>query len=232
MSFRPAEGPAERLERVRDRIAKTLVRAGRRAGSVRLVIVTKGVEAERIRRLIDEEPLLLGENRVQEAIVKQRTLEEIAEVRGKIAWHLIGSLQRNKVKEVIGRFDLIHSVDSLPLAREIDSAAARSGAIQPVLLQVNLAGEKTKHGFSPEEIDAALEEAQRLPHLGVRGVMTIPPAPRKPEDSRPYFRSLREIAVRNGLAETSMGMSADFEVAVEEGATLVRVGRAVFGERL
>jgi pyridoxal phosphate enzyme (YggS family) len=231
MSFRPAEDPAERLERVRDRIAKALARTGRRAGSVRLVIVTKGVEAERIRRLIGEEPLLLGESRVREAIAKQRSLEEIDEMKGKIVWHLIGSLQRNKVKEVIGRFELIHSVDSLPLAREIDSAAARSGAIQPVLLQVNLTGEKTKHGFSPGEIDAALEETRRLPHLDVRGVMTIPPPPRTPEDSRPHFRSLREIAERNGLAETSMGMSDDFEVAVEEGATLVRVGRAVFGER-
>jgi pyridoxal phosphate enzyme (YggS family) len=218
------------MKRVRERIVLAARRAGRAPDAVRLVAVTKGVDADRIRRIASE-PVLLGESRVQEAVAKQESLARFDELKGKIVWHMIGHLQRNKVKEVLGRFDLIHSVDSLPLAREIDRQSARSGIRQQVLLEVNLAGEKSKHGFAPDDLDAAFGEIKGLPHVRVRGLMVIPPLPERPEDSRPFFRRLRGLGEGLDLPELSMGMSGDFEVAVEEGATLVRVGTAIFGER-
>jgi pyridoxal phosphate enzyme (YggS family) len=220
----------EKMKRVRERIALAARRSGRAPEAVRLVVVTKGVGADRIRAIAGE-PVLLGESRVQEAVAKQEALGRIDELKGKIVWHMIGHLQRNKVKEVLVRFELIHSIDSVSLAREVDRLSARSGIRQAVLLEVNLAGEKSKHGFLPGEIDAAYGEIRGLECLRVGGLMTIPPLPQSPEDSRPYFRRLREMGERLGVAELSMGMSADFEVAVEEGATLARVGTAIFGER-
>lgn len=221
---------AERLAGVKDRMARAAKRAGRPAGSVQLVIVTKGVEAARLPELMGE-PVLFGESRVQEALEKQRALAGKGDGAERVRWHFIGRLQRNKVRMVVGLFDLIHSVDSVELAREIDRIAARANREQEILLQVNLSGEASKQGFSPDDAERALGEIRTLSHLSIRGVMTIPPLPRLPEDSRPYFRRLRLLSEKLGLAERSMGMSGDFEVAIEEGATLVRIGTAIFGER-
>ncbi|HET6370814.1 MAG TPA: YggS family pyridoxal phosphate-dependent enzyme [Nitrospiria bacterium] len=218
------------MKRVRERIDLAARRVGRAPEAVRLVAVTKGVDVDRIRRIAGE-PVLLGESRVQEAVAKQEALARFDDLKGKIVWHMIGHLQRNKVKEVVGRFEMIHSVDSISLAREIDRQAGHEEIHQQVLLEVNLAGETSKHGFSPKEVGEALGEIRGFENLQVEGLMTIPPLPKKPEDSRPYFRRLREMAERLGVSELSMGMSGDFEVAVEEGATLVRVGTAIFGER-
>jgi hypothetical protein len=176
---------------------------------------------------------ILGESRLQEALPK------IEALRGEsVHWHFIGRLQRRKVRSVVGLFDLIHSVDSLELAQEIDRRAEQSGHRQAVLLEVNIADEATKAGFRPDELIALLPELSRLSHMVVKGLMTIPPPTMDAEGARPYFRRLREMARRLGqgvpglsMDELSMGMSNDYVVAVEEGATLVRVGTAIFGTR-
>jgi len=174
---------------------------------------------------------VFGENRVQEALTK------MPEVAGSACWHLVGHLQRNKARHAVGAFELIHSVDGVALAQEIDRRAGAAGIRQPVLLQVNLAGEASKHGAEASGIEALLEQAAVLEHLEVRGLMTIPPPVEHAEDSRGAFAGLRELRDRlsqaSGMAlpDLSMGMTGDFEVAIEEGATLVRVGRALFGER-
>jgi pyridoxal phosphate enzyme (YggS family) len=215
---------------VLERIELAARRAGRDPKSVRLVVVTKGVPAGRIREAVSEGAVLLGENRVQEAIPK------IAAIGAGPVWHLIGALQRNKARLAVGRFDLIHSVDRLELAEELSRRAEARGIRQKVLIQVNVSGEAGKHGVSVEEASNLVRAAAARTHLDVEGLMTIPPLPDRPEDSRPYYRSLKalgrtlekETGVR--MAEFSMGMSRDFEVAIEEGATLVRVGTAVFGQ--
>jgi pyridoxal phosphate enzyme (YggS family) len=223
----------ERLDEVRRRIEKAAQRAGRDPASVRLVAVTKGVEPGRIREAIEAGADILGENRVQEATAK---MTELGRISG-ISWHLIGTLQRNKARAAVERFDLIHSVDGLPLAQDLNRHAADRKKRQPVLVQVNVSGEAAKHGVSPDRAADLAGWAGAAPGLRLLGLMTIPPLPRSPEDSRPYYRALfdlaRNIERRTGLAlpELSMGMSGDYEVAVEEGATLVRVGTAIFGER-
>jgi|SRR5579863_2048927 len=220
----------ERLQEVSDRIAHAIGQSRRPPGSVRLVIVTKGVEAARLPGVVSG-TTLFGESRVREALEKREALAQMDAFEGEVKWHLIGHLQHNKVKAAVGHFDLIQSVHSVPLAREIDRLASGSGVSQGVLLQVNLSAEETKQGFLRDEVEKGLEQIRGLPHLSVQGLMTIPPPPRIPEDSRPYFRALWELSERFGLKECSMGMSSDFEVAIEEGATLVRVGTAIFGER-
>jgi pyridoxal phosphate enzyme (YggS family) len=212
-------------------IRRAAVRAGRDPESVRLVAATKQVGPERITPAIEAGVRLLGENRLQEALPK---IEALA---GRpVRWHFIGRLQRRKVREVVGRFELIHSVDSVELAAEIERRAAAAGLVQPVLLEVNLGGEASKGGFDPEGLPAALPELARLAHVRVRGLMAIPPPTPEAEGARPYFRRLRLLAESlgagwcgPGAAELSMGMSQDYEVAVEEGATMVRVGTALFG---
>jgi pyridoxal phosphate enzyme (YggS family) len=210
------------LERVRERIAQAARRAGRRPEDVLLIAVSKTFSAERVGEAIAAGVSALGENRVQEAKEKIRTLGH------PVPWHLIGTLQTNKVKDALALFDLIQSVDRLDLARELDRRATKQ---VDVLLEVNVAGEASKGGFAPADLKPALEAIAELPHLRVRGLMTIPPPVTDPEDARPSFRRLRELRDETGLAELSMGMSADFEVAVEEGATMVRVGSAIFGAR-
>jgi pyridoxal phosphate enzyme (YggS family) len=148
-----------------------------------------------------------------------------------VPWHLIGHLQTNKVKDALELFDLIHSIDRLELAQACDRRARTGDRILDVLLEVNVAGEASKGGFSPGEVAGALEAVAKLDHLRVRGLMAIPPAVERAEDARGWFRELRSLAERHGLKELSMGMSADFEVAIEEGATMVRVGTAIFGAR-
>lgn len=222
---------ARRLQEVRFRIAAACARARRAPSEVTLVAVTKTVPAERIAELVAAGHRTLGENRVQEALAKIETLGPSVE------WHLVGHLQRNKARAAVGRFGLIHSVDDLELAREIDRRASAAGLVQKVLLQVNVAEEPSKHGAAPSAVASLAEGLVELPHLELRGLMVIPPPADDPEEVRPWFRRLVELrdvlAGRLGrpLPELSMGMSDDFEAAVEEGATLVRVGRALFGER-
>jgi len=224
---------AENLKAVMDRIAAAAKRAGRDPSSVRLVTVTKTVAPERIREAVAAGAAILGENRVQEAKEKIEALGTIA------SWHLIGRLQTNKAKYAVRLFDLIHSVDTIGLARELDKQAAKTGKVQDVLIEVSIAGEASKAGMAVREAPALVRGVASLRHVRVRGLMTMPPYSEDPDDSRPFFRVLRElaeaIAKENipgvSMQELSMGMSGDFEVAVEEGATLVRVGTAIFGER-
>lgn len=219
------------LESVHDRIAAASARAGRDPAGVRLVAVAKTVPAARVLEALAAGQDLFGENRVQEAVAK------IAAVGPGARWHLVGHLQENKARRAVGAFELIHSVDDLDLAREIAKRAASIGVVQAVLVQVNLAHERTKSGTEAAGTIPLIEAMRDLPNVDVRGLMTIPPPSDEPESSRAWFRRLRELrdeaTVRTGLPlpELSMGMTDDFEVAVEEGATLVRVGRAIFGER-
>jgi len=213
------------LERVRERIARAAERAGRKPDEVLLIGVSKTVEVARIREAVAAGLPALGENRVQEARGK------VAELGRPVPWHLIGHLQTNKVKLALELFDVIHSLDRLELVRELDKRARARGRAVEALVEVNLAAEPSKGGVAPEGVAALLDAARALDHVRVRGLMAIPPAVPDPERTRQWFRRLRQLGVRHGLAELSMGMSSDFEVAVEEGATMVRVGTAIFGAR-
>lgn len=213
------------LAAVRERIANAAQRAGRRAQDVLLIGVSKTVTAERVRLGVEAGLTALGENRVQEARDKIKILGR------PVPWHLIGHLQTNKVRDALELFDLIHSLDRLELARELDRRAGDPGRVVDTLLEVNVAEEPSKSGFAPGAVGPALESIGGMTHLRVRGLMAIPPIVERAEDSRKWFRTLRGLAERHGLTELSMGMSADFEVAIEEGATMVRVGTAVFGAR-
>lgn len=222
-------GIAARLAAVRDRITRAAERGGRDPSDVLLVIVTKDVPPDRIRDAIAAGATDLGENRAQELVRKLEA--EAAAVR----WHFIGSLQKNKVRAVTGRVALIHSIDSAGLAQVVGRRAAEAGSTQDVLVQVNVSGERTKGGVGPGSVDELVEAATEVPGLRVRGLMTIAPGG-DPEQARASFRALRdlrdELAGRYpGLIELSMGMTSDFEPAVEEGATIVRVGTAIFGAR-
>ncbi len=210
------------LQRVRERMARAARRAGRRPEDILLIGVSKTVPAERVREALDAGLPALGENRVQEARDKIRSLGR------PVPWHLIGHLQTNKVKDALELFDVIQSVDRLSLAAEL---ARRTRRPLAVLVEVNLAGESSKGGFAPSEVKAALDAIRTLPRLEVRGLMAVPPAAPDPEQARPWFRALRDLRDAAGLPELSIGMSADFEVAIEEGATMVRVGTALFGAR-
>jgi PLP dependent protein len=213
------------LMRVRERIAAAAERAGRRADDVLLIAVSKTVDVERVREAIEVGVAALGENRVQEAKAKFAVLGH------RVPWHLIGHLQTNKVKDALAVFDVIQSIDRLDVAREIERRAAGAGRPVDVLLEVNVGNELSKSGFEPDAVLPALDAIAGMAHLKVRGLMAIPPIVERAEDSRPAFRALSALARRHGLGELSMGMSSDFEVAVEEGATMVRVGTAIFGAR-
>lgn len=213
------------LDRVRERIARAAERAGRRAEDVLLVGVSKTVDVERIRAAVAAGLRALGENRVQEARTK------VAVLGRRVSWHLIGHLQTNKVRDALELFDLVHSLDRLDLARECDRRARQRGRPMEALVQVNVGGEASKGGFEPDALAGALDALAALDHVRVRGLMTIPPAVERAEDARAWFRALATLGKRHGLEALSMGMSADFEVAIEEGATMVRVGTAIFGPR-
>ncbi len=195
--------------------------------------VSKTVPVDRLKEAVAAGQHIFGENYLQEARPKIAALGE------GISWHFVGHLQTRKAKAVVGHFELIHSVDRLKLAQALEQAAAQLNIVQDILIQVNLAGEDTKSGVSPEEVPDLLAEIGKLSHLRVLGLMTMPPWFADPERVRPYFRTLRELRDRlrelqvagTPLPELSMGMTGDFEVAVEEGTTLVRVGTAIFGER-
>ncbi|MCL6620711.1 MAG: YggS family pyridoxal phosphate-dependent enzyme [Syntrophobacterales bacterium] len=224
---------ARRLADIRERMAAAARRAGRDPAAVRLVAVSKSVGLEALREAVAAGQRLIGENYLQEA------KDKIAALGPEVEWHFIGHLQSNKAKAAVGRFALIHSLDRLGLAEALETAAARQNRVQEVLVQVKVGGEASKSGVAPEAAADLLRELSRFPHLRVVGLMTLPPFLPDPEAVRPYFRALRELRDRlvaqgladTGLPELSMGMSGDFEVAVEEGATLIRVGTALFGPR-
>ena len=224
---------ADNLSAVKERIAKAAARVGRDPEGITLVAVTKTVPAERIREAIAAGHRVFGENRVQEAQGKVEALGR------DVQWHLIGHLQRNKVKPACALFDLIHSVDSLPLAQDINARAARHGIVMPVLIQVHIGDEATKSGAAASETLALVRQVAGLSHVVIRGLMCVPPAVEIAEHARPSFIELRTLAEQIAaariptvsMAELSMGMSHDFEVAIEEGATMVRVGSAIFGAR-
>jgi PLP dependent protein len=224
---------AENLGAVKERMAKAAARVGRDPESITLVAVSKTVPVERIREAIEAGQHVFGENRVQEAQAKVQALGRA------VRWHLIGHLQRNKVKVVCDLFDLIESVDSLALAQAINARAAQHGLMMPILVQVNIGDETTKSGVAATEALALVQQVALLPHVSVRGLMCVPPPVDTPEHARPYFAQLRTLAEwiarqqipNTSMTELSMGMSHDFEVAIEEGATMVRVGSAIFGPR-
>jgi pyridoxal phosphate enzyme (YggS family) len=225
----------QRVAAVRERIARAAAHAGRRAEDVTLVAVSKTHPAARVREAFDAGIRDFGENRVQEAESKAAELSAL--VPQGLRWHLVGHLQANKARKAAALFDRIHSVDGIEIGRRLDRLAAEQGRSPGVLVQVDLAGEPTKHGVVEEGLLALLEDARTWKALRMDGFMILPPWSEEPEASRPFFRRLRELrdgARSRGLAagsELSMGMSHDLEVAVEEGATLVRVGTALFGER-
>jgi PLP dependent protein len=213
------------LDRVRERVTRAAERAGRRASDVLLIGVSKTVEVARIRQAIDAGVAALGENRVQEA------KEKVSEIGRPVPWHLIGHLQTNKVRDALELFDVIHSLDRLDLAKELEKRAGARGRTVDVLVEVNVAAEASKGGVTPDGLGELLDAVAKMPSLKVRGLMAIPPEAKDPDDSRVWFRALRKLGERHGLSELSMGMSGDFEVAIEEGATMVRVGTAIFGPR-
>ena len=217
---------------MRDHIAHTAVRAGRDPNSVMLVGATKGVDANRVRAAVAAGLREIGENRIQEALPK------ISALGPGPRWHLIGHLQRNKARPAAEHFEVIHSIDGLATAQAVDHAAGRAGRRIAVLVEVNVAGEAMKYGVPPEAAGALVAAVGACAHLAPVGLMTVAPMTDDPETVRPVFRRLRELrdrlreeGVGQGFRELSMGMSDDFEVAIEEGATMVRIGRAIFGER-
>jgi pyridoxal phosphate enzyme (YggS family) len=225
---------ADRLTGIRERIAAAARSTGRDPSSIRLVAVSKTFPIDAIREAYAAGHRDFGENRVQEALQKIASATDL-----EIRWHLLGHLQLNKVRKAGPVFAAIHSVDSLELLKKIDAAAVEAGRTAELLLQVDLAGEATKFGASPDEVPRLLDAGAACRAARVTGLMTLPPLPDSPEDARPWFRQLRDL--RDGwlasgvppamLNELSMGMSGDFEVAIQEGSTMVRVGTAIFGSR-
>jgi len=222
---------AENLERVREQITQAAAKAGRPVTEIELVAITKKHPAEKVREAVEAGHTLFGESRVQEARAK------IPELSSNLRWHFVGHLQKNKIRHALPLFELFHGVDSLALAQEMDRIAAEEGEHPRVLLEVNVAGEGSKFGFKAETLRAEIGSLLALPRLSIEGLMCIPPLTEEAEASRKFFVRLREL--RNSLEKEfdvkfphlSMGMTQDFWIAVEEGATLVRVGTAIFGER-
>lgn len=223
----------ESLRQVHERLRRAALRAGRDPAGVTLIAVTKTIDIDRICAVVGEGVLDLGENRVQEAKSK------VGRVSGPVRWHLVGRLQTNKAKAAIETFDLIHSLDRPSLAEALSDRAQESGRSVRALVQVNVSGEASKQGLAPGEVLDFIKWVTRLEGLAVEGLMTMAPLTGDPEEARPYFRELRQLRDRivamnvPGVAmrHLSMGMSGDFEVAVEEGADLIRVGSAIFGAR-
>jgi pyridoxal phosphate enzyme (YggS family) len=225
----------QNLLQIQERIRQAAVRGHRIPADVRLVAVSKTVPADGVKKAIDAGVTLFGENYIQEARDK---IDELAAC--PISWHFIGHLQSNKAKYAVRLFELIHSVDSLKLAKAIDKEARKCDKVQPVLIQVNIAREDSKSGVTEEAAPELVCEVGRLANLSVRGLMTMPPFFNAPDKVRPFFKALRQLRDKIAalqmenvsMAELSMGMTGDFEAAVEEGATLVRIGTAIFGDRL
>ena len=222
---------AENLEIIRNRIATAAERSGRSANEIQLVAVSKTYPPEVIREAMEAGQRSFGENRVQDALPKIDALPS------DLDWHLIGHLQTNKVRKVIGRFSLFHGVDNTALALQMNRIAGEFGVTARILLEVNVSGEDSKFGFDPLALPAALDELLPLPHLRVEGLMTMAPFYENPDLARPVFEGLRKLrdalsaASGHPLKELSMGMSGDFEQGIAEGATIVRIGSAIFGPR-
>jgi PLP dependent protein len=222
---------AENLQSVRNQIARAAAKAGVPANQIDLVAISKTHDAAKVRQAYEAGQTLFGESRVQEARMK------IPQLPSSIRWHFVGHLQKNKIRHALPLFEMIHSVDSLALAREINRIAEEEGAHPRALLEVNLAGEGSKFGFQPERLREEMESLLTLSRLSIEGLMCIPPLAEEVEASRRFFVQLRELRdrlqteFRVDLSQLSMGMTNDFMVAIEEGATLVRVGTAIFGER-
>ena len=225
---------ADNITAIRDRIARAAERAGRDPGTVRLVAVSKTFGPDHVRAALAAGQRLFGENKVQEGLQKAAAVADTS-----IEWHLVGHLQSNKAKKAAAGFAWIQAVDSVDLLQRLDDGAREAGTAPRLLVQVDLAGEATKFGAPPQDLPAIMAAAGQCGHARVAGLMLLPPFAENPEDARPWFRRLRDERQRlldagvaaEHLAELSMGMSHDFEVAVEEGATLVRVGTAIFGGR-
>jgi pyridoxal phosphate enzyme (YggS family) len=226
---------AQNLAKVENQMESAARKAGRDPKSVELVVVSKGVPLEKMVQARGVGAMVFGESRIQEADQKIAVMGHEG-----LRWHLIGHLQKNKVRRIFDLFDLIHSVDSLELAEAIHKESVKRDRVMPILVQVNVSGEEAKFGVAPGEVEPLLAGVSKLTGIHVEGLMTIPPLSDNPEDSRRYFARLREI--RDGLIKSgidnvsldhlSMGMSNDFTIAIEEGATLIRVGSAIFGERV
>ena len=222
---------AENLERVRARIADAATRSGRKLKDVELVAISKTHDAERVREAVEAGQTLFGESRVQEARAK------IPELPSSLRWHFVGHLQKNKIRHALPLFELFHGIDDVDLAQQLNRIAEEDGARPRILLEVNVAGEGSKFGFPPDKLRAHFEELLGLPRLTIEGLMCIPPLAEEAEQSRKHFVALRQV--RDSLEQEfgaklphlSMGMTQDYWVAIEEGATLVRVGTAIFGER-
>ena len=225
------ESVAANLELVQARVAAAVEKSGRTVADVQMIAVSKKQDAEKVRAAFDAGQATFGESRVQEAKAKIPLLPSA------VRWHFIGHLQKNKIRHALPLFELFHSVDSLALANDIDRISGEEGVRPRVLLEVNVAGEGSKIGFQPDALIAAMESLLQLRRLEIEGLMAIPPFAPEAEDSRRYFVMLRELRdrlereFRTRLPQLSMGMSNDYEVAIEEGATLVRVGTAIFGAR-
>jgi PLP dependent protein len=219
--------------RIMERIIDAAARVGRNPGGIRLLAAAKSQDIELVRTAIDAGVALIGENYVQEAQEKK------ANIRQAVEWHMIGHLQRNKAKAAVSLFDVIESLDSLALARALDKEGGKRGAKVRAYIEVNLGGESSKSGVPPSELSLLIEGASELPHLEIAGLMTVPPMSETPEQARRYFRELRELSenlnakkiLNVHIRELSMGMTHDYTVAVEEGATIVRIGTALFGPR-
>lgn len=222
-------GVANRIDHVRERIFLACQRAGRQPGDVTLIAVSKTWPAQSVVAALHSGLRDFGENRVQEALEKLNAVGDLWSGDGPtLAWHLIGHLQTNKVKSITGRFAILHAIDS---ERLVETVGRFAEGPQRVMLEVNVSGESSKFGVGPPDLERLLDVASRTPNVLVEGLMTVAPLADDAESARPVFRKLRELAERHSLPQLSMGMSNDFEVAIEEGATHVRVGRAIFGER-
>ncbi len=223
----------ENLASVEQNIAKACIRSGRQRSEVQLIAVSKTMPVEKLQEAYDEGTRDFGENKPQEIRDKYPQLPD------DIRWHMIGHLQRNKIKYIIDKVCMIHSVDSVRLAEAIDAEAEKHHLVMPVLVEVNVAGEESKSGIRPEEAEEFVRQISVLPHIHVEGLMTIAPYTENPEENRPFFRKLSKLCVdirqKNidnvSMCRLSMGMTGDYEVAIEEGATMVRVGTGIFGKR-
>lgn len=236
---------AEAFKSVQEKIQSSALRAGRDPNTIKLIVVSKTIELQRVLEALNAGATILGENKVQEAKSKIEEFRKITPpapplakggIKGGVEWHLIGNLQKNKAKTAVQLFDLIHSVNSTDLAAELNKHASNAGIVRDVLVQVKLSDETTKHGTEEKDLMDLLNAFTGMESLRLQGLMTIPPFFDNPEEARPYFiklRQLAETASAKGFSvdELSMGMSNDYEVAIEEGATMVRVGTAIFGAR-
>jgi len=226
---------ADNVQKIREGIQKATLRVGRDLSTVQLVAATKTVASQRLLEAYVAGVRIFGENRLQEAQEKMPAVG----LRQGLTWHFIGRMQRRKLKDIVGNFAMLHSVESVEQARSIQAIAETLGIQQKILLEVNVAGEASKGGFACQEMQEAIQQIEQLPHVVIRGLMTLPPFSDNPEDARPYFAALRQLRdclaqqslTHGGVEELSMGMSHDYQVAIEEGATMVRIGTAIFGNR-